>query len=228
MTQSTARTAVIAGGSGLVGSRCLRLLLDSSQYNRVIGIARRCLPVSHPKFSCQQVDFDHLTATPEAEDFFCALGTTIRRAGSEETFRKVDFGYPNRLAQLAVAAGARRFVLVSSVGANSGSRNFYLRVKGELEDALRALPFSALHIFRPSILVGARTERRPREAAFVILAQTLEFLLPGKLRRYRPIEAGTLAAAMVAAATGGEPDFHIYEYDEIRKLAAEPAPDASH
>jgi uncharacterized protein YbjT (DUF2867 family) len=228
MTPSAARTAVIAGGSGLVGSRCLRLLLDSSQYGRVVGIARRCVPLSHPKFSCQQVDFDQLTTTPEAEDFYCALGTTIRQAGSEEVFRKVDFGYPKRLAELAVAAGAQRFMLVSAVGANAQSRNFYLRVKGELEEAIRALPFAALHIFRPSILVGARTERRPGEAALAILAQTLEFLLPGKLRRYRPIEAETVAAGMVAAATRAEPGIHIYEYDEIRKLTREPAPSASH
>ena len=210
-----------------MGSRCLRLLLDSSRYGKVIGMARRCLPVSHPKFSCQQTDFDHLTAMPQAEDVFCALGTTIRQAGSQEEFRKVDFEYPRRLAELAVAAGAQRFVLVSSVGANANSRNFYLWVKGELENAIRALPIKALHIFRPSVLVGARTERRPGEAAIVILAQTLEFLLMGKLRRYRPIEAETVAAGMVAAAASEEPGTHIYQYDDIRKLADESAPDAS-
>lgn len=227
MTQSTGRTAVVVGGSGLVGGLCLRALLETPQYARVIGLARRCLPLSHPKFSCQQVDFDSLGTVPEAEDVFCALGTTRRQAGSEEQFRRVDFEYPKRLAELAVAKGAQRFILVSSVGANSRSRSFYLRVKGELEEAIRALPFTAIHTFRPGLLIGARTERRPGEAAIALLAQMLEFAFAGRFRRYRPIEAETVAAGMVAAATAGEKGFHTYMYDEIKKLAAGLEPEAS-
>ncbi|MGH7248726.1 MAG: NAD(P)H-binding protein, partial [Pseudomonadota bacterium] len=214
-------TALIAGVTGLVGGECLRRLLDAERYGEVIALTRRPLPIAHAKLRDDVVDFDRLAAVPKAEDVFCALGTTRRQAGSEAAYRKVDFEFPKRVAELALAAGAQRFVLVSSVGANAGSRNFYLRVKGELEAAVAAMPYEAVHIFQPSFLVGARTERRPAEAAVVILAQTLEFAMVGKLRRFRPIAAETLAAAMLASVRG-DPGRHIYQYDEIKTLEREP------
>ena len=219
------RTALIAGASGLVGGQCLRLLLESNRYQRVVALTRRVLPVAHAKLSGEVVDFVHLDKVEKADDVFCALGTTMRQAGSQEAFRNVDFDHSKRLAELALAAGAKRFVLVSAVGADPGSRSFYLRVKGELEAALSTLPFEALHIFRPSLLVGARTERRPGEALTIIAAQIVEFTLVGKMRRYRPIAAETVAAAMLAAVTRGG-GLQIYEYDQIKALArdAEPPP----
>src|SRR5271154_4486897 len=120
------RTALIAGASGLVGGQCLRLLLESKRYERVIALTCRALPVSNVKLRCEVVDFVHLNKTDKADDVFCALGTTLRQAGSQEAFRNVDFDHPKRLAELALSAGAKRFILVSSVGADVASRSFYL------------------------------------------------------------------------------------------------------
>jgi uncharacterized protein YbjT (DUF2867 family) len=154
---------------------------------------------------------------------FCALGTTIGKAGSQEAFRKVDFGYPKRLADLALQAGARQFLLVSSVGADPKSRNFYLRVKGELEEALNAMPFDAVHAFRPSFLIGDRAEKRAGETIAVPIARVLGSLLVGVLRKYRAISGDTVAAAMVGAARESRSGRWVYHYDEMRRLAgAEP------
>jgi len=216
------RTAVIVGSSGLVGGCCLERLLHDPEYSRVILLVRRKALVRHPKSDERIVNFDEL-ASVEFEagaDVFCALGTTIRKAGSQSEFRKVDLEYPLALAKRAHELAAARFLVVSSVGANASSSNFYLRTKGEMEEAIRALPFRAIHIFRPSFLVGARREWRPGEAAGAAFAQTFRLLLLGPLRRYRPVAADTVAAAMLAAAVGPETGTHVHQYDEIRKLAA--------
>src|SRR5262249_552133 len=123
---------------------------------------------------------------PPLDDVFCALGTTIRKAGSQPAFRRVDYDYPLALADHALKFGAKQFVLVSSVGADAKSRNFYLRTKAQLEDALRRLPFKALHIFRPSFLMGKREESRFGESAAIPVAKALQFLLVGRLRRVSP------------------------------------------
>ena len=143
------RTALIAGATGLVGSLCLKQMLADPAYDQVIAISRRPVPES-PKLTQKIVDFDklgQLTSIAD-DDAFCALGTTIRKAGSQEAFRKIDVGYSKAFAELALAAGARQFALVSSVGANPRSTNFYLRTKGEIEDAVKALPFTSVHIFQ--------------------------------------------------------------------------------
>jgi uncharacterized protein YbjT (DUF2867 family) len=123
------------------------------------------------------------------------------------------------VARLASEAGARQFVLVSSVGANARSRNFYLRVKGETEDAVSALPFEAVHVFRPSFLVGKRAEPRPGEGAGIAATGALSFLFAGPLKRYRPIEAVKVARAMVRSSIEGRPGCHVYHWPEIMALA---------
>src|SRR5438105_411417 len=133
------KSALIAGGTGLVGSHCLRFLLSSPEYASVAALVRRSTGITHPKLHEQIINFDGFVNLSPCDDVFCALGTTIRKAGSQSAFRRVDFAYPLRLAERSLMAGARQFVLVSSVGANSGSGNFYLRTKGELEEALRGL-----------------------------------------------------------------------------------------
>jgi uncharacterized protein YbjT (DUF2867 family) len=214
-------TAVIAGSSGLVGSHCLEGLLEGGAYERMVALTRRPLDRRHPRLVESVVDFEKLEELNPfpAGDVFCALGTTIRRAGSQAAFSRVDLDYPRIIAERSAAAGARQFLLVSSVGADAASRNFYLRVKGELERAVMALGFEAVHIFRPSFLFGERAERRPGEAAGIPIARALQFALMGGLRKYRPIEAKTVAAAMVAAATEGRPGRHVYHYDEMIALA---------
>lgn len=212
--------AVIAGATGLVGKECLRLLL--TRYDSVTALVRRSIGPLHPRLLERQMDFDHLGAIqiPPRAHVYCALGTTIKKAGSEAAFRKVDYEYPKILAERAAAAGGTRFMLVSSVGADARSNNFYLRVKGELEDALRQMPLEAVHIFRPSFLIGERAERRSGEAVPIPVARALSFILMGRLRKYRAIPAATVATAMVAAANRDVSGRFIYHYDEIRLLAA--------
>ncbi len=212
----------MVGSSGLVGGCCLERLLHDPEYSRVILLVRRNALVRHPKTEERIVNFDELPSVEfePGADVFCALGTTIRKAGSEAEFRKVDVDYPVALARRSHALGAQRFIVVSSVGADAASSNFYLRTKGEMEQAVQALPFQAIHIFRPSFLVGERRELRPGEAIGGALAQRLQYLLLGGLRKYRPIEADTVAAAMIAAALGPAAGVQIYRYDAIRELAA--------
>lgn len=217
------RIAVIAGATGLVGGHALRLLLDDSTYARVIALVRRTFPEEHPRLEQRVVDFEALPAEAlgGASDVYCALGTTLKKAGSKEAFRRVDHDAVLAVAERAAKAGARQFLLVSSVGADATSSSFYLRVKGEVEREVSALPFGGVHLFRPSFLMGDRGEARMGERLGIAVARGVQGAMLGGMRRYRPVEAATVAAAMVAAARRGEPGRHVYHFDEITALAAE-------
>ncbi len=206
--------AVVAGATGLVGSQCLNPLLESPRYDMVAAIVRRPLPISNPKLQEIPSDFDTLPTLP-VTDIFCALGTTIKKAGSEQAFRRVDHDYVLQLAEWGLQNGAKQFLLVSSVGADPNSSNFYLRVKGEVEIAVNALPYAAVHVFRPSMLLGSRAESRPLERIGQSAFVALEWVLQGKLRKYRGMPAGRLAAAMVRTAAREIPGRFVYHYDEI-------------
>jgi uncharacterized protein YbjT (DUF2867 family) len=209
------RTAVLAGASGLVGGYCLEALLREPRYERVIALVRRPLARRHEKLAEEELDRVDELAFPAEADIFCALGTTMRKAGSKAAFRQVDFERPKRLAERGAVCGAAQFVLVSSVGADTRSRNFYLRVKGETEREVAALPFRAVHIFRPSFLTGPRVENRPGEKLAMAVAKKLGFLLRGGLEKYRAIPAETVGRAMVAAALRDERGVCIYDYGII-------------
>ena len=215
------RTAILAGATGLVGSGCLRLLLGDPAYDRVVALVRHPLTETDPRLDVRVIDFEQLGGIdlPADADIFCALGTTIRKAGSQAAFRQVDYEYSRALALRGAAFHARQFALISSVGANAESGSFYLRVKGETERAITVLPFHAVHIFRPSILMGARAESRPAERAGIALTRLFEFALAGGLRKYRAMPAEVLAAAMLAAARQAQAGAHMYHYDEICVLA---------
>jgi uncharacterized protein YbjT (DUF2867 family) len=210
--------AVIAGASGLVGQECLRLLLN--RYDSVTSLVRKPSGRLHPRLHERRIDFDRLDTIEIAKGahVYSALGSTIKKAGSEAAFRRVDFDYPKMLATRA-AAGAGKFMLVSSVAADNGSGNFYLRVKGELEEAIAKMPLEAALFFRPSILIGDRDEKRPGEAAGVAIARALSFALIGSLRKYRAIPAGTVAEAMVAAANSEARGVRVYHYNDMLRLA---------
>lgn len=220
MTQpgKAGRTVVLSGATGLVGREALRLLLADPGIAQVVVLVRRPLadaPAS-PKLVAHVVDFERLDATAPpfaADQLVCALGSTIRQAGSEERFRAVDFGYPLALARLAVARGARHVLLVSALGADPRSRVFYNRVKGELEAALSALPLPALSIVRPSLLLGDRAEFRLGE----VLAKPFALLVLG---RYRPVHARDVAAALVRLAREDAPGKRVVESETIRAWAA--------
>lgn len=189
---------LILGATGLVGHHCLNLLLDDEAYENVHVLTRRAVRGldREPKAVQHVIDFDAFIGAgeiPRVGHVFCALGTTMAIAGSKEAFRKVDYGYTVAIAEMALDAGARHFVLVSSLGANTRSPFFYSRVKGEVEEAISALGYPAVTIIRPSIIVGDRPERRLGE-------QVGAWLLRLAPRFLRPVHARDIAAAMVEAA----------------------------
>ena len=211
------RTALIAGASGLVGGECLQRLLASEAYAKVTVVTRKSLgsAANHPKLREIVIDFsqlDSVHAELRADHVFCALGTTIRKAGSQAKFRQVDFEYPRRLAELALGNGAKHFSLVSALGASSKSGVFYSRVKGDLEDALRAMGWPSLCLLRPSVIAGERQESRPLE-------RVGEWLLRFGPSTYRPVAAGTIAAAMIATAQHQAAGVTILESREIPRAA---------
>jgi uncharacterized protein YbjT (DUF2867 family) len=195
-------------------------MLESPLYREVCSLGRRPLPRQHPKLTQRTVDFAHLEseALPSAEDAFCCLGTTIKKAGSQEAFRAVDHDAVLAFAKSARKAGARRFLLVSALGANPSSRVFYNRVKGETEEDLKAVGFESLIILRPSLLLGDRAESRPGEHAAIVVSKVLGPLL--RPFSGRPIEARTVARAMLALARDAASGTRVALSGELHGLGA--------
>ncbi|HEX2092001.1 MAG TPA: oxidoreductase [Longimicrobiaceae bacterium] len=217
------RSALLLGATGLVGGHCLELLLEDVAYREVTVVGRRTLSREHPKLRQVVVDFNRLAESADrfgAQDVFCCLGTTLRTAGSQEAFRRVDLEYPRAAAEIAVRRGAERFLLVSAMGADPGSRIFYNRVKGEVEAAVRALPFHEVVILRPSLLLGERAERRPGEMLAQRVFGPFSDLLVGPLRKYRPVHGRTVARAMVRLAKEGGEGVRVVESDRIQALGS--------
>jgi len=216
------RTALLIGVTGLVGGHCLDFLLKDNNYSKVITLGRRRLERENEKLVQHVIDFDALEESKElvkADDVFCCLGTTIKTAGSQEAFRKVDFTYPTEIASLASQNGAEQFLIVTALGANSKSSIFYNRVKGETEDAISKIDFKSIQIFRPSLLLGDRKESRSGERWGEFFLTTFKFLLVGSLRKYRAIDASEVAKAMVRMAKAKPAGVHIYESQRIKEIA---------
>ena len=218
--RSSHRTALLAGASGLVGGHLLQRLLADPRYKRVVTVGRKALGIEHPKLRSLITDLDAIEAAmaglgETVDDAFCALGTTIKTAGSRAAFQRVDFGYVVAFARAARASNARRFMLVSAIGSSARSRIFYLRVKGETEEAVAALGFPALDIFRPGLLLGQRAESRPREALGMALAPFLNPLMLGPAKAYRGIPADMVAAAMIIAAGAERTGRQIHTYADM-------------
>ena len=215
------RSALLFGASGLIGGHLLRLLVDDEAYDQVTVPVRKPLSFRHPKLLELVVDFDHLDKQRDAirgHDVFSCLGTTIRVAKSQAAFRNVDFTYVVQAASIAAMNGARQFLLVSSLGADKNSSAFYLRVKGEVEEEVSRLPFNAVQIFRPSLLTGDRKESRVNETIANALMNLVSFVMVRGLRRYRAIEAKTVAQAMLSAAKQQKSGVTIYESEQIQIL----------
>jgi uncharacterized protein YbjT (DUF2867 family) len=216
------KTALLVGASGLVGGHCLQFLLEESSYTQIVVLARRPLSITHEKLIQHVVDFSELETLGEcfaADDVYCCLGTTIKKAGTQDAFRKVDFDYPIKIAALTEHCGAAQFLLVSSLGADPHSRIFYNRVKGEMEEAIRKISFTAVHIFRPSLLLGERTEHRTGEKAGALVMSGLKFALTGPFRKYRAIQARDVAQAMVRTAQRDLCGVNIFESQRIQEIA---------
>jgi uncharacterized protein YbjT (DUF2867 family) len=216
------KTALLVGASGLVGGHCLHFLLQEPSYTHVVALVRRPLSIAHDKFVQHVVEFSELEVLGEcltADDVYCCLGTTIKKAGSQEAFRKVDFDYPIKIAALAQHCGANQFSIVTSLGADPHSRIFYNRVKGEVEEAIRKISFTTFNIFRPSLLLGERTEHRTGEKAGAFIMSGLKYVMGGPLKKYRAIHARDVAQAMVRMAQTNQGGVHIYESNQIQNIA---------
>lgn len=213
------RTAAIIGATGLVGGHLLDVLLADPEYSRVVALVRRDLGRTHERLETRIIDFDRLDAEPlEVDDAFCALGTTIKKAGSKDAFRKVDYDYVLAFAKVAKRHGSR-FALVSSLGASASSSVFYNRVKGEIEDAIKALAFESYYAFRPSILAGEREEKRFGERVGMVFANVVGAIPIPAIRRVRPIHARDVARAMVEVVKRGEPGAHVLSSERIQAIA---------
>lgn len=205
---------LIAGATGLVGRHALTRALADPRVERVVAPTRRPLP-PHPKLENPQVDFDALPADASwwaVDAAICTLGTTIRDAGSQAAFRKVDVDYVIAVATHARAAGARTFALNTALNADAGSRVFYLRCKGEAERGVEALGFDSLTIVRPSLIGGERERPRPGERIGGVVMGALAPLLP---KRYRVVPAERIAACLFDAALAATPGVRFVESDAI-------------
>lgn len=215
------KVALLAGASGLVGGHCLQFLLEDDAYEAVVILARKEIPLRHPKLQQHILHFDRLQEYApiiKADDIFCCLGTTIKKAGSRSNFRKVDYTYPLQIARMALANGAGQFLVVTATAANKSSLIFYNRVKGQVEEAVKILPYQAVHIFRPSLLLGKRPEYRPGEKIGAVLFNMTAPLFIGPLKRYKAIEGRAVAGAMVACAKKNGKGVFVYESEEIQKI----------
>jgi uncharacterized protein YbjT (DUF2867 family) len=212
------KTALVIGATGLVGNLLTHQLVDSPIYDKVKVLVRKSLPWQHPRLQEVQFDFDHPNGlVTQADDIFCCLGTTIKKAGSQEAFKKVDYQYSLDIARLGLANGARQFAIVTAMGADSKSMLFYNRVKGDVERDLAALNYPTLLIFRPSLLMGSRRQEDSRlgERVAERIMSFLNPVIPGK---YKGIQASKVAKAMLTTTQQGLIGKHIFESDELQKF----------
>ena len=205
------KTAIVIGGSGLIGNLLVRALLQDEAYSSVRALVRKPLAIQHPKLTNLVLRFDDENALQIAltgDVVFCCVGTTIKKAGSQAAFRAVDRDLPLKCAAVAHKNGVTNFQLVSAVGAKASSSNFYLRTKGETENGLREIGFESLYFLRPSFLIGDRSEVRIGEQFAALIAPIMRFFLP---KKYRPVKAATVASKMVELDKSPQPGVHVIE-----------------
>ena len=210
-------TSIIAGSTGLIGGNVIKVLSNKKQ--SAIALTRRSIPNLPPNITEMVIEFDAFEkngSLPSCNNVFICLGTTIKTAGSKENFRKVDIDYCLSIARKAKESGAETLSLISSIGANSSSKNFYLRTKGELEESIQSLGFSTVNIFRPSFLVGERSEKRLAEKIAINLAKIMDLFLIGTASKYRSVKAESLAKTMVLKADD-KPGVNYFYFDDFLK-----------
>lgn len=224
---STPKIALVAGATGMIGGTLLDILLDAPDYARTFALTRRPFGREHPRLANRVVVFPRMAEQLKglvANDAYCCIGTTIADAGTQEAFREVDLDMVLTFAQAARTFGVTRFIVVSSVGADSNSKNFYLRTKGEMEDAITAVGFQSVDILQPSLLLGPRKQMRPLELAGRIFAPVVNPFLTGKREVYRAISAETVAKGMLGAARRGTRGVYRYTFTGIQQLSQLRAP----
>lgn len=217
------RTALVIGASGLIGRNLVFELLKNKEYTKVTVLVRRDMVIKHDKLNQIMLDFDQLGnyATDLAvADVFCCMGSTKAKTPDIESYREVDFEIPLRTAKLAKAQGAKRFILISSLGASLDSSIFYSRLKAELEEAIKALNFDHFFVLRPSLLLGSRMESRPLETVSQYLMRVLNPIFIGPLKQYRAIQGTVVAKAMMNAALTLDDTFKILPNEVLFKLGS--------
>lgn len=213
--------AIIAGASGLIGSNLLKILLNKPEYDEVLVLVRKELPVQHKKLVQLIINFDELPQYASAitgHAVFSCLGTTKAQTPDKSTYRKIDHDYPLQLAQLAKQNGVKHFHLVSAIGANENSSMFYLKLKGELETSLRHVGLDVLHIYQPSMLIGDRDKTRFAEKVIGGLFKVIDPLLAGSLKKYQSIQGSRVAEAMFKKSLDDSPGIFIHTTDKIKKI----------
>ena len=205
----------------MIGGELLKLLLDDPYYQTVKILVRRPFELQHPKLEKKLVDFDDadsvLVAMDGSDTVFVAVGTTQRKVkGDKQAYRKVDYDIPVNIGRYSKMVGCKNFILVSSVGAKSTSNNFYLKLKGEVENEIMKMDIGSVHIMQPSMLLGKRSESRPLEKFGQPMMKAFSFLFPSK---YKPIQANVVARAMLEASKKNEPGVFVYEYKDMMAMS---------
>jgi uncharacterized protein YbjT (DUF2867 family) len=215
------RKALIFGSTGLIGNLLLEELIHSENYSGIRIFVRQPTGVTEPKVEEVTIDFTTLDIFSQfimGDDLFICLGTTIKKAGSVKKMEEIDCDLPAKIAELASTNNVKRIAVVSSLGASASSKNYYLRIKGKMEEGIMKLNFENIAIVRPSMLLGERKEKRTGETVGKIVMKTFKPLLTGKLRKYRAIHGKDVARAMITILQN-DPGKNIYESDEIQKIA---------
>ena len=216
-------TAVVIGASGLIGSQLTTQLLNDPAYKTLRALVRRPLEITHPKLEQVITNFndinDYKEKFGEGDVIFCCIGTTRKKVkGNKDAYRSVDFDIPVNAAEIGIAKNFSKYMLVSSVGANEASSNFYIKLKGQTEMAVRKFNFKSIGIFQPSILLGNRAEVRPGEKAAQKLMKVFSGLFFGSYKKYRAIDASEVAKAMNEAAKKDLPGIHYFTYTEMMDI----------
>lgn len=220
--QRHTKVAVLFGASGLIGNCCLRRLLVHQAYEKVISIGRSPLKASHPKLIHYEVDMrntDEYRHLMRGDDLFIAIGTTMKKAGSREAFYAIDHDLAFNIAKTGSLQGMNQLIFVSSIGADNRSMIYYLKVKGELENNVKRLPYWGIHIMRPSVLLGNREEQRPVEKIAGFFGKKLHNMPGSIVADLAPIDADEVARAMVQAAQSLKQGTHVHHGSEIVKLS---------
>ena len=214
-------TATLVGATGLIGGYLLEELLNDPYFDTVRILIRRPIDINHPKLEKKIVDFNDsdslLVAISNGDVLFCAIGSTMKKVkGDKEAYRKIDFDIPVKLSRFCKMTGCEKFILVSSAGANSKSRNFYQRLKEETEEAVKSVGLKTVHIMRPSLLLGERKEFRLGENIGKAVMTSLSFLIPEK---YKAIQGKDVAKVMIALGKKNDEGIFVHENLEIRDLS---------
>jgi uncharacterized protein YbjT (DUF2867 family) len=216
------KKAVIVGASGLIGTELLDILLQSTEYQEVLILIRKEMPINHSKLVQLVINFDELdkwTNAINGHAIFSCLGTTNAQTPDKQQYRKIDHDYPVKLAQIALKNGIKQFHLISAIGANIKASGFYLRLKGQTEHDVEQVGIKTLHIYQPSLLTGRTQKTRAMEQVFSLLMKAINPLLIGGLKKYRSIPAATVARAMYNQSLKNDVGVYIHTTDKIKQLA---------